>query len=147
LRYKLKSMKCRKCGEKLRRVHRTFFERFNYMAVYECRTCDLEEVVPRRFRYHLGAHSRCPLCGTFRVSKLKIPDRIDRRHSGFLNLVERMLGRGQLFHCRWCRLQFFDRRDLSSDAIRRRPATSPAAAPATVDAAADAAAKAAGSAQ
>ena len=40
----------------------------------------------------------------------KQPDKIDRKHGGFLNLVERIAGKGRLFHCRWCRLQFFDRR-------------------------------------
>ena len=124
-------MKCRQCGEQLRRVHRTFFERFNYMAVYECRACDREEVVPRRFRYHLGPTCRCPICGTYRVSKLITPDRIDRYHGGFLNFLERLAGHGQLFHCRWCRLQFYDRRDLSADAKRRHPAARPAGYPAT----------------
>src|ERR1039458_558673 len=98
LRYNLMVMKCRQCGEKLRRVHRTFIERFSYMAIYECHKCERKEPVPRRFRYHLGPTCRCPLCGTYRVVKLKTPDRIDRRHGGFLNLVERILGYGRLFH-------------------------------------------------
>ncbi len=115
-------MKCRQCGETLRRVHRTFFERINYMAVYECRKCDREEIVPRPFRYHFGPTCRCPVCGTYRVSKLKKPDRIDRWHSGFLNLLERMVSGGQMYHCRWCRLQFFDRRPLSPKAGQRTAA-------------------------
>jgi hypothetical protein len=122
LRYIIETMKCKQCGEKLRRVHRTFVERFSYMAAYECRTCDRDEFVPRRFRYHFGPNCRCPLCGTYRVSKLKTPDKIDRHHGGFLNLLERIAGRGQMYHCRWCRLQFFDRRALSSDAKLRHPA-------------------------
>ena len=123
LRYNLMVMKCRQCGEKLRRVHRTFMERFSYMAVYECHKCERKELVPRRFRYHMGSTCRCPVCGTYRVVKLKTPDRIDGRHGGFLNLMERILGSGQLFHCRWCRLQFFDRRPLSSDAKVRSAVT------------------------
>ena len=108
-------MKCIKCGERLRRVHRTFAERFSYMAIYECRKCEREEFVPRRFRYHFGASCRCPVCGTYRVSRLKQPDKIDRMHGGFLNFVERLVSRGRLFHCRWCRLQFFDRRELATE--------------------------------
>src|ERR1017187_10339060 len=42
-------MKCVQCGERLRRVHRTFFERFSYMAVYECRTCKREEFARTAF--------------------------------------------------------------------------------------------------
>jgi hypothetical protein len=42
-------------------------------------------------------------------------DKIDRFHGGFLNLLERIASKGQLFHCRWCRLQFYDRRRLLSE--------------------------------
>jgi len=116
-------MKCAQCGGTLRRVHRTFFERFGYMAIYECHKCEREEFVPRRFRYHLGPSCRCPICGTHRVVRLKQPDKIDRHHGGFLNLLERIAGRGRMFHCRWCRLQFYDRRELSSEA-KGQPRTS-----------------------
>ena len=116
LRYKQSvALKCGQCGGKLRRVHRTFWERFSYMAIYECLKCEREEFVPRRFRYHLGPSCRCPMCGTYRVSKLKTPDRIDKFHSGFLNMVERIAGKGKLFHCRWCRLQFYDRRIFATE--------------------------------
>lgn len=114
-------MKCGVCGDRLKRVHRTFVERFSYMAIYECPKCEREELVPRRFRYHLGDTSRCPLCGTYRVVRLKQPDKIDRMHGGFLNLVERVMGKGKLFHCRWCRLQYYDRRSLASEV--RKPAS------------------------
>jgi hypothetical protein len=107
-------MKCGQCGERLKRVHRTFFERFSYMAIYECPKCKNEKFVSRRYRYHLGPSCRCPECGTYRVVRLKQPDKIDRKHGGFLNLLERIAGGGRLFHCRWCRLQFFDRRRLGT---------------------------------
>ena len=109
-------MKCGQCGERLKRVHRTFFERFSYMAIYKCHKCEREEFVPRRYRYHLGLSCRCPECGTYRVVRLKQPDKIDRKHSGFLNFLERLAGGGRLFHCRYCRLQFFDRRKLGTAA-------------------------------
>jgi hypothetical protein len=108
-------MKCGQCGGKLRRVHRNFWERFSYMAIYECQKCEREEFAPRRYRYHLGPSCRCPICGTYRVGKLKHPDRIDRMHTGFLNFAEKIAGKGRLFHCRWCRLQFYDRRPLAPD--------------------------------
>ena len=105
-------MKCRQCGGKLRRVHRTFWERFSYMAIYACKDCDQEEYAPRRYRYHLGPDARCPICGSYRIAKLKHPDRIDKKHTGFLNWLEKQAGHKTLFHCRWCRLQFYDRRPL-----------------------------------
>jgi len=107
--------KCGQCGGKLRRVHRTFLERFNYMAIYECHKCEREEYVPRRFRYHLGPACRCPLCGSYRISRLRTPDGIDKFHGGMLNLLERIASRGKLYHCRWCRLQFYDRRPLHGE--------------------------------
>ncbi len=95
------------------------------MAIYQCKRCDREEFVPRRYRYHLGPACRCPVCGTFRVTRLKTRDRIDRFHGGLLNLMERIAGRGQLYHCRWCRMQFYDRRRLNSELPK--PEETPAA--------------------
>jgi hypothetical protein len=100
---------CKQCGGHLHRIHRTFLERFGYMAIYECRECKDIISVPRHFRYHLGKLPRCHKCGTLRISKLKSRDRIDPIDTGFLNLLERMLG-GGLYHCKFCRLQFYDRR-------------------------------------
>jgi DNA-directed RNA polymerase subunit RPC12/RpoP len=107
-------IKCEKCGGRLRRVHRTFFERFSYMAIYECRDCDREHFYPRRYTYHFGPYCRCPHCGAFRVTRLKAPDRIDPVYTGFLNYLERLVG-GRLHHCRFCRVQFYDRRMLASE--------------------------------
>ncbi|PWU02927.1 MAG: hypothetical protein C5B51_20115 [Terriglobia bacterium] len=108
-------IKCSQCGGKLRRVHRTFLERFQLLAVYECRECDTETPVPRPYTYHFGPHCRCPRCGTYRLNRLKERDRIDRMSTGLLNLLERVAG-GKLIHCRFCRLQFYDRRILASEA-------------------------------
>jgi DNA-directed RNA polymerase subunit RPC12/RpoP len=105
--------KCGRCGSsKLRRVHRRFLERFRYLAIYECAACENEESVPRRYTYHLGEHARCPKCGTYRVTKLKSLDKIDKMFSGPLNLFEK-LSHGQLHHCCFCRIQFYDRRRLA----------------------------------
>jgi hypothetical protein len=47
-------------------------------------------------------------------------------HGGFLNLMERLVGKGRLFHCRWCRLQFYDRRPLAPQ-VPAGPPTAPVA--------------------
>lgn len=105
--------KCGYCGSsRLKRVHRTFLERFSYLAIYECRECENEEFVPRRYTFHLGENVRCPRCGTLRVTKLRAPDRIDPMASGLLNYLEKMAG-GGLHHCCFCRLQFYDRRTMA----------------------------------
>jgi hypothetical protein len=112
--------KCGKCGGRLRRVHRSFIQRLSYMAIYECRECKAEEAAPRHYRLHSGKACRCPKCGTFRVVRLKERDHIDPMQGGFLNMVERLAG-GKLHHCRYCRIQFYDRRKLSSELRQAQP--------------------------
>jgi DNA-directed RNA polymerase subunit RPC12/RpoP len=105
--------KCRHCGGSgLKRVHRTFFERFSYMAIYECQDCQREEFVPRQHTFHFGEYARCPRCGTTRLTRLHGPDKIDPMFSGALNTLERLAG-GKLYHCCFCRVQFYDRRELA----------------------------------
>lgn len=91
------------------------------MAIYSCRECKHEEFISRHYRYHFGPHARCPNCGTYRIVRLRARDKIDPMYTGFLNLFERMAG-GALFHCRYCRVQFFDRRRLASEEPSRAQA-------------------------
>ena len=106
--------KCGYCGSsKLKRVHRTFAERFSFLAIYECRDCENEEFIPRRYTYHFGPQVRCPRCGTYRITKLRGPDKIDRMATGFWNLFEKFAGGNKLYHCCFCRLQFYDRRKMA----------------------------------
>jgi DNA-directed RNA polymerase subunit RPC12/RpoP len=116
--------KCGQCGGRLKRVHRTFFERFSYMAIYQCRDCQREEFLPRHYMLHFGPKCRCPRCGTERVIRLKERDKIDPLHTGFLNFTERVAG-GKLHHCRYCRIQFYDRRPLASELDRIETLTTP----------------------
>ncbi len=108
---------CAQCGGKFHRVHRTFWQRFNYLAVYRCRRCPHEVRIPRPHTYHFGEFCRCPKCGTLRVVKLKARDKIDPMYGGPLNWLERLAG-GTLHHCCFCRVQFFDRRPLDPQASR-----------------------------
>lgn len=94
------------------------------MAIYACRECKHEEFVARRYRYHFGPHARCPNCGTFRVVRLKTKDKIDRMYTGFLNFLEHVAG-GGLYHCRYCRVQFYDRRKLTSEEAATQEITAP----------------------
>jgi DNA-directed RNA polymerase subunit RPC12/RpoP len=88
-------------------------ERFSYLAIYECRDCENEEFIPRRYTFHFGDQVRCPRCGTFRVTKLRGPDKIDKMVTGILNSFERIAGGNKLYHCCFCRIQFYDRRKLA----------------------------------
>jgi len=119
-------LKCSQCGGRLRRVHRTLFEHFRYAAIYYCKSCDSEEYVPRLFQYRFGPYARCPQCGTYRLSKLRAPDKIDGMQTGLINLLERLHG-GRLFHCRYCRVQFYDRRPRASEGAEESAAMPPPA--------------------
>jgi DNA-directed RNA polymerase subunit RPC12/RpoP len=100
----------------MRRVHRTLLERVNYLAIYSCKQCHTEDNLPRAHELHRGKAARCPKCGTYRLSRLKEPDPIDPMQTGLWNTLEKMAG-GKLFHCRYCRLQFWDRRRLRSEVL------------------------------
>ncbi len=117
---------CPNCGGRLRRVHRTFAERFSYIAIYQCRACDREEFVPRAYRFHLGGACRCPKCGTYRVVRLEKPDKIDKMNTGFLNWLEKKAG-GSLYSCCFCRIQFYDRRkrSVANRSTEAEPITNP----------------------
>jgi hypothetical protein len=47
------------------------------------------------------------------LKRLGEPDVVDRIQGGVWNLIER-LAHGNLYHCRFCRVQFYDRRPLVS---------------------------------
>jgi DNA-directed RNA polymerase subunit RPC12/RpoP len=98
----------------MRRVHRTLLERFKYLAIYSCKQCHAEDNLPRAHQLHFGKAARCPKCGTYRIVRLREPDRIDPMYTGLWNTLERMVG-GKLFHCRYCRIQFWDRRRLQAE--------------------------------
>ncbi len=112
---------CRRCGGRVRRIHRTFWERFSYLAIYECRDCRDIITYQQPYRHHLGPHCRCPRCGTLRVTRLKERDHIDPLNTGILNFLERLAG-GRLYHCRFCRVQFYDRRSLAPEISAREEA-------------------------
>lgn len=89
-------------------MHRSFLQRIAHVALFSCQDCRHTESIPR-FSYRLGDQCRCPRCGTNRLTKLKERDHIDRMEFGLWNILAR-IGGGKLYHCCFCRLQFYDRR-------------------------------------
>jgi cytoskeletal protein CcmA (bactofilin family) len=59
------------------------------------------------------AQARCPRCGTTRLRRRTRPDRIDQLESSPFNRIQRVFG-AQLYHCIYCRYQFYDRRGMAS---------------------------------
>jgi hypothetical protein len=110
---------CPACQEKLRRVHRTLGERFLYVAMYECRQCHSRKPEPRWYSLYMGDFPRCPRCGTYRLTKLATRDKIDRMDKGFFNFLQFLWG-APLYHCRYCRVQFYDVRKLVAPEAKDR---------------------------
>jgi hypothetical protein len=60
-----------------------------------------------------GRIAQCPDCGTTRLVIRRTRDPIDRCESGFLAWWRRKTG-ATLYHCIFCRLQFYRRLPLAS---------------------------------
>jgi hypothetical protein len=108
----------------LRRVHRTFSEKLLYAAMYECGLCHNRKPDPRWYALYLGDYPRCRRCGTFRLTRLTTPDKIDRMQKGPLNYLQYLWG-ADLYHCRYCRVQFYDVRKPIAPEVRAKPAAAP----------------------
>ena len=103
---------CLSCGKKLVRVHRTRRERWLYAAAYECRHCRARQQQGHWYSFLFGDISHCPRCGTHRVQRLRDVDRIDRMYRNPISYLQKFFG-GNLHRCSYCRLQFYDVRDVA----------------------------------
>ena len=56
---------------------------------------------------YMGDFPRCPHCGTYRVTRLAARDKIDPMEKGPINFLQFVCG-ADLYHCRYCRVQFYD---------------------------------------
>ena len=77
------------------------------MAIYRCRDCGKETTRARRFMFYFAEETACPLCGTRRLRRLNEPDHIDPMHWNFFKPLHNLL-ETKLYHCRYCRIQFYD---------------------------------------
>jgi len=78
--------------------------------MFECGQCHFRKPEPRWFALYLGDYPRCPKCGTYRLSRLSKPDRIDPMYRTLIGWFQRRFG-ADLYHCRYCRIQFYDMRE------------------------------------
>lgn len=123
---------CPSCKGNLRRVHRTFTEKFLYIAMYECQRCHTRKPEPRWYSLYLGHFPRCPRCGTYRLTRLVTRDKIDSMQRGLLNFVQHAC-KADLYHCRYCRIQFYDVRKPVAPEMRDREKAAPIVPVATQD--------------
>ncbi len=109
--------RCLHCGGSLRRLHRTFREKLTLLAVYRCQDCRRIHKEPRPYTFRFGKETRCPRCGTQRLRRLNEPDRIDPFQRSMLAWLDKLLG-AKLYHCRFCRIQFYDHRSLPEEPVK-----------------------------
>jgi hypothetical protein len=104
------NLSCRECGASLRRSKRRWFDRVRYLEAYRCTGCAARYHVTLGSRLALSRYAKCPKCRYQDITPMKRIDKIDKLRGGFFNLIHRLLG-GQLYHCWFCRLQFYDLRE------------------------------------
>lgn len=104
---------CPVCGDELRRTKRSLRERIRYSAVYSCRYCQHREYISRLDVLKVSRHARCPECQNSSLHVLKRRDYIDRYNRNPFRLLQKLMG-AHLYHCGFCRLQFYDLRALQS---------------------------------
>jgi hypothetical protein len=115
---------CAKCGGRMTRRHRKWYQRFVYKQVLQCRKCGVEDQTPREFTLKPTAVVQCPRCHTHKVSRRIAPDKIDPVIKSFWSVVQGLLG-GRLYHCNYCRIQFYDLRHTVKVPPNRNEPTSP----------------------
>jgi len=119
---------CPTCQGRLRRVHRSFVEKLVYAGMYECGQCHTRKPEPRWYALFLGDYPRCSRCGTYRLTRLSTRDKIDPMEKGMVNFVQFLWG-ADLYHCRYCRVQFYDvRKPVAPEVGERASAVAPVAA-------------------
>lgn len=115
---------CTKCGGGMTRRHRKWYQRFVYKQVLQCHKCGTEAPVPREFTLKPTAVVQCPRCHTRKVSRRIAPDKIDPVVKNLSSVVQGLLG-GRLYHCNYCRIQFYDLRHTTKLSNQDPPVTDP----------------------
>jgi predicted RNA-binding Zn-ribbon protein involved in translation (DUF1610 family) len=116
------SRECHQCGNTLRRVQRTFWEKLLYGSAYQCHDCGARVYEPNLLWIDMRSYASCPSCGTWKITLRSKPDPIEKVYSSPSNFIKRIFG-NKLYRCRYCRLQFHEFRNIrKSDA---EPETGP----------------------
>ena len=89
-------------------------EKVLYDAILQRTKCGDRFVWDQWFLFLFGRKSRCPQCGSFGVEKLHEIDLIDGMYKNPLSYLQKYFG-AHLHWCRYCRLQFYDRRVLATE--------------------------------
>ncbi len=102
----------------MRRSRRVGFERLRYAAAYRCEICKDRVCVSHWQHWCAKKYVSCPNCGERDLTVLARRDKVDRMNRSPFRLLQHLLG-ARLYHCRHCRLQFYDLRGLRASAQSR----------------------------
>lgn len=115
---------CELCGHETIRTRRTPLQKVFNEAAFQCPKCGDSLFFKRRLFQRFSFCSQCPQCGTRHLSKLRSVDRVDRLNKNPLRLLLGIL-HAPLYHCTFCRLQFWDlrKRQARSQPVRAKVAS------------------------
>ena len=116
---------CELCGHETTRTRRTLLQKVFNGAVFQCPKCGDRLFFKRRIFQRFSIYCQCLRCGTRHLSKLRSIDRVDRLNKNPLRLLLGLL-QAPLYHCTFCRLQFWDvrkRQPVRAKAARAGSAT------------------------
>jgi len=91
------------------RSHRRLWEKPIYSFVHKCRECESRVRTKHRLLEYVSGPAKCPHCGDREIQRRSTRDKIDRTLRTPFSVVQSLLG-GQLYHCGFCRIQFYDLR-------------------------------------
>jgi uncharacterized Zn finger protein len=115
---------CPKCSENLSRTHRKFWEKPIYSIVFRCHNCNHRVGARHDFFKQFSRTTLCPRCGNLDVEKRRTKDRIDKLIHTPFSTLNRLLG-GNLYHCVFCRLQYYDVRSRRTKAKEAQKPVAP----------------------
>lgn len=100
-------MSCIVCGGSLHRCRRSFLERLCYQAVVRCGQCGRRYTAWQPWTYLFRTYVNCPKCGQTGLERRRSLDGIDRVYRNPASWLQRFV-LAPIYHCRDCRMQFYD---------------------------------------
>jgi len=93
----------------MRRSRRRIFENLLFTSAYRCDACRLRVRISRLAVLKKLRYAACPRCGGYSLSVLARRDHIDAMWNTPVRIIVSKM-HARLYHCRGCRLQFYDLR-------------------------------------
>jgi DNA-directed RNA polymerase subunit RPC12/RpoP len=119
-------MQCTKCSGALVRTHRRGPEKLIFAQAYRCKECNHRTRSSYLSTGLFDKYASCPRCGNPVPDRRSRKDKVDSMLHTPLRMLHWMFG-GKLYHCVFCRLQFYDARAVKSakqDSAQTRQAAS-----------------------